>query len=241
MSKRLRQSNRTAPPVQDQGDSEGRASRKWPLIQWTLVAAVLAIVLVAWMVTEGGTEFFPAGGYLEGFYDAQADSLLHGRIDVTPEAIGTEAFIHNGKSHGYFGPTPAIARLPLNLLLPGMAGHWNRVLMLLNTVLFVSMLLLLLRRLEELVPVNQGPRMRDLLGAALVTATAIGSTNFYISASRQVYHESIAWASALSFASAVCVTSYLMRPTRKWLVLSCCTAFFAFFARVSSGVGPIFA
>ena len=151
-----------------------------------------------------------------------------------------EAFVHDGKSYGYFGPTPALARLPLNVLIPGLARHWNRLSMLLASALLICMLLLLLRRLDELLPLNQGRQLRNLLGAALIVAVAIGSPNFPLSAEAKVYQEAIAWASALSLASAVCVISYLMRPSRKWLALSCATAFFAFFARVSSGAGPIF-
>ncbi len=192
------------------------------------------------MVTEGGSKFFPVAGVFEGFYDAQAASLLHGRIDVPPEALGAEAFVHNGKSYGYFGPTPALVRLPLNVLIPGLARHWNRLSMLLASVLLICMLLLLLRRLEELLPLNQGQQLRNLLGATLIVAVAIGSPNFPLSAEAKAYQEAIAWASALSLASAVCVISYLMRPSPKWLALSCATAFFAFFARVSSGVGPVF-
>ncbi len=198
------------------------------------------MLLIAWMVTEGGSKFFPVAGVFEGFYDAQAASLLHGRVDVPPEALGAEAFVHNGKSYGYFGPTPALARLPLNVLIPGLARHWNRLSMLLASALLICMLLLLLRRLEELLPLNQGRQLRNLLGATLIVAVAIGSPNFPLSAEAKAYQEAIAWASALSLASAVCVISYLMRPSPKWLALSCATAFFAFFARVSSGVGPVF-
>ncbi len=198
------------------------------------------MLLIAWMVTEGGSKFFPVAGVLEGFYDAQAASLLHGRIDVPPEALGAEAFVHDGKSYGYFGPTPALARLPLNVLIPGLARHWNRLSMLLASALLICMLLLLLRRLEELLPLNQGGQLRNLLGAALIVAVAVGSPNFPLAAEAKAYQEAIGWASALSLASAVCVISYLMRPSRKWLLLSCSTAFFAFFARVSSGVGPVF-
>ena len=48
--------------------------------------------------------------------------------------------------------------------------------------------------------------MPELLGAALILAVAIGSTNFPISAEANVYQEAIAWGSALTFASAVCQT-----------------------------------
>jgi hypothetical protein len=199
----------------------------------------VSAILVAWQVTHGGSKVFPPAGPLERFYDAQATSLLHGRIDVPPEGIGSEAFIHNGKSYGYFGPTPALARLPLNLLFPGLEERWNRLSMISASVLIIWMLVLLLRRLEELLPVNQGSQLRDMLGAALILAVAIGSTNFPLSAEAKVYEEAIAWGSVLTLTSTVCMISYLMRPSRVWLVLGCSTAFFAFFARVSSGAGAI--
>ncbi|HEY2678067.1 MAG TPA: hypothetical protein VGI65_13940 [Steroidobacteraceae bacterium] len=104
------------------------------------------------------------------------------------------------------------------------------------------MLLLLLRRLEELLPSDDRTRrMREGLGAILIVAAAIGSTNFPVSAEAKVYQEAIAWASALSLASAACMISYLMQRGRTWLVLGCSTAFFAFLARASSGAGPVFA
>jgi hypothetical protein len=58
---------------------------------------------------------------------AKAAPLL-GRIDVPPEAIATEASMRNGKAYRYSGPTPALMRLPLELLLPGMYGRWGALL-----------------------------------------------------------------------------------------------------------------
>jgi hypothetical protein len=49
---------------------------------------------------------------LSAFYDFQALSLMQGRLDVPAGAIGSEAFLFGGKSYGYFGPTPALLRLP---------------------------------------------------------------------------------------------------------------------------------
>jgi hypothetical protein len=215
-----------------------KPSRAWPELRWDWVAAAFSLLLLAWLVTEGDWNFFPQAGYLERFYDGQARSLLHGRIDVDPETIQPEAFIHNGKTYGYFGPTPALARIPFALL--GAPERWNRVSMLLASALMISMLLLLLRKLESAAPVGEGRRLRRLLSATLILAAAVGSTNFFVSSEAKVYQESIIWASALAFAQTVCLICYLMNPGGKWLALSCTAAFLAFFARVSSGAGPVF-
>src|SRR5260370_27525937 len=222
MGQNSTRSHRAAPPSQEESDRTPR--RRWRPIRWDFIAAALSMVLIAWMVTEGGSKFFPVAGVLEGFYDAQAASLLHGRIDVPPESLGPEAFVHDGKSYGYFGPTPALARLPLNVLIPGLARHWNRLSMLLASALLICMLLLLLQRLEELLPLNQGRQLRNLLSANLIVAVAVGSPNFPLSAEAKAYQHAIGWASALSLASDVCVISYLMGPSRKWLRLRLATA-----------------
>jgi hypothetical protein len=208
-------------------------------IRWDWLAAAVSLLLLAWLVTGGDWDFFPKPGYLESFYDAQARSLVHGRIDVPPEAIGNEAFLRNGKAYSYFGPTPALARLPLNLLLPGMYGRWSRLSMLLASVLTVGMLFPLMRALESRFPLAAGPRLRNALRAALILAAAIGSTSFYLTAERRPYQESIIWASALAFAQAVLLARYLLSPKSKWLALSCIAALLAFLARVSTGAGPL--
>jgi hypothetical protein len=209
-------------------------------IRWDWLALGISLVLLAWLVTEGDWEFFPKAGFLESFYDAQAQSLLHGRIDVPPEAIGTEAFMRDGKAYGYFGPTPALMRLPLELLLPGMYGRWGRMSMLLGSVLTLGMLLLLMNRLESRFPLPAAPRLRNLLRGVLILAAAMGSTNFFVSTEHKMYQESILWGSALAFAQAVFLVCYLTGPKAKWLALGCVAALLAFLARVSSGAGPLF-
>ncbi|HMD70643.1 MAG TPA: hypothetical protein VKF41_04835 [Bryobacteraceae bacterium] len=226
------------------GPAEKPVVRAAPLldrIRWDWLALAFSLLLLAWLVTGGDWDFFPKASFLESFYDAQAQSLLHGRIDVPPDAIGTEAFMRNGKAYGYFGPTPALMRLPMELLLPGMYGRWGAVSMLLASALTLVMLLLLMQKLESRFPLAGGPRLRNLLRAVLILGVAIGSTNFFVSAERKVYQESIIWGSAWAFAAAVFLACYLMRPAAKWLALGCAAALLAFLARVSSAAGPLVA
>jgi hypothetical protein len=213
--------------------------RRWPSVRWDWIAAAFSLLLLAWLVTEGDWDFFPQAGFLESFYDAQAGSLLHGRIDVPREAIDPEAFLRAGKAYGYFGPAPALARIPLDLL-PGMYARWNRLSMLLASVLAIAMLLLLLRKLEARLPLEGDERLRNLLNVTFIFAALIGSTNFFVSSEAKAYQEAIIWGSALSLAQAVFLACFLMDPKGKWLALTCSTAFLAFFSRISSGFGAIF-
>src|ERR1051325_3276178 len=66
----------TKPPVIQV--SADRSRRVWPAIPWNWIAAGLSMVLLAWLATAGDWDFFRQAGPLEGFFDAQAQSLIHG-------------------------------------------------------------------------------------------------------------------------------------------------------------------
>jgi hypothetical protein len=216
-------------------------SRRPIRIRAEWVAAVLALFAIGWLVTEGDWDFYKSYGLLEGFYDAQAESLLAGHVDVPAEAIAAEAFTHDGKHYGYFGPTPALFRIPLVLLFPGSNGHWSRWSMFAGSALALWALLLLLKTMEDAIPpLANAPNWRWLKPVLVVTA-GVGSTLFFIVAETKVYEESIEWGAALALASAVCLLRFFVAGGGRWLPAACAFGFLAFFARVSSGAGPIFA
>lgn len=229
---------RPAPAVEAPADRT--SSLKPRRVRWDWAAATVAFAILAWFVTEGEWIFFRNSGILESFYDAQAQSLLRGRIDVDPQAIASEAFVRNGKAYGYFGPTPALFRIPLVVLLPGLYGQWSRPSMLAAAGVMLASLLLLLRVLERRSPGLEENRVWRFLGPVVVIAAAAGSTHFYMFAEAKLYYESIVWGAALSFAAAVCLARYLSGGEERWLAMTCAAAVLAFFARVSSGVGPVF-
>ena len=109
-----------------------RATQEIVRHRWFLGAAAPATLVFAWLVTFGSFRLNVAEPY-GSFYDYQAASLLRGRLDVPEDAIGGEAFEANGKLYGYFGPTPALLRLPWAL--SGLAfGKLSRAYMLLYFV-----------------------------------------------------------------------------------------------------------
>jgi hypothetical protein len=119
-----------------------------------------------------------------------------------------------------------------------MYGRWNRLSMLCGSALLMGMLILLLAKLETLLALRG--RLWALLRASLVAATAVGSTNLFLSTESRVYQEALMWGTALAFAQAVFLVCYLVEPKTKWLALACVAAVLAFLARISSGAGAVF-
>src|ERR687895_222770 len=76
----------------------------------SLVGGLLALVPSVALLAGGG---FLRRTPLGGFFDAQAHSLLDLRWDVPREVLSIEAFVVDGRSYMYFGPTPALLRLPV--------------------------------------------------------------------------------------------------------------------------------
>src|SRR4029077_18993727 len=86
---------------------------------------LVALIVCAWFVTWGDWKFFEPEDFCS-FYDAQARSLIEGRLDVPAAAIGSEAFTFQGKTYGYFGIGPALLRIPLVIASPKLDGLWSR-------------------------------------------------------------------------------------------------------------------
>jgi hypothetical protein len=202
-------------------------------------AIALSLLVLGWLITYGDWELFPPGGTLEGFYDAQAVSLLHGRIDVEPAAIGSEAYVRHGRSYGYFGPTPALARIPAEILLPDMHGRWSRFSMLVSALVWMAMAAWLFRRLETSLALRGSERLRDVLRITLIAGAGLGSVNLFLMAESKVYEEALAWGAVLTVATALFLLRYLTQPARKFLILACASGFLAFFTRVSIGAGAL--
>ena len=85
---------------------------------------VIAGVFYAWLLTRGS--FDPFGAEQFGLtFNSMLDHMLQGRWDVEPASIGAEAFVHDGRTYAYFGPFPALLRLPLALLPSDVLPNWQ--------------------------------------------------------------------------------------------------------------------
>src|ERR1051326_2202440 len=169
-----------------------RPRRNWlALVRLDWIVAALLMIPLSAVVTDGDWNFFPHAKSYEEYYDGQAQSLWHGRIDVPLQSILAERFQRDGKYYGYFGPTPALPRMVLNLIMPDMYGRWSRFSMLCGSLFGMAMLMVLYRRLEALLELTG--RLWAVLRATLLVAVFLGSTNVFISTDSMVYQESILW------------------------------------------------
>jgi hypothetical protein len=149
-----------------------------------------------WMfVTTGGREIF-VKEVLGGAYDSQAEHFLRGDVNVDVEAIGHEAMIVNGKVRMYFGPFPAVLRIPLNFVYPAGHGKWSRISGFCAGVIALLAFAGLVRMALQSSPISS--RARNWLGNACLIGFAFGSPLLLLLGNLSIYDEAIIWGLALS-------------------------------------------
>ncbi len=191
------------------------------------LCCALVLQVHVWLVTHGTYALAALEDHAQ-FYDALADSLVEGRLDVPAETLGDEAIEVDGRYYGYFGPTPALPRIVLNALWPAMHGRWSRA-MLLGCALGQLLLLAWLLRCR-------GVSLGRPLAVGFLVTVGLGSTQSFVSARAFLYHEAIAWGALLTIACACALLRAVERPESLMpaAVAGAC-AVGALLARVSTG------
>ena len=205
------------------------------------VGGAVAFVVFAWFALAEKLDPLRRES-LANFYEVQARAWLHGRWDAGPGDFLFERFNVHGKFFTYFGPAPALLRLPVVLFTHSLDGRLSRVSMMLAfAVLLVASTALAWqgRRVVR----GDGPPTRATLVAAggFVFLSGCGTTALFMAAKTWVYTEAILWGAAWAVASFSFLVAYLRAPSRRLLVGASATAALAFLSRGSVGVGPVFA
>lgn len=186
--------------------------------RWFLGTTAACSLVFTWMVTYGSFQLrYPEA--FGNFYDYQAASFLEGRLDVPETAVGGEAFEAKGKLYGYFGPTPALLRLPFNVAGIGF-GQLSRLFMLLYFVASLtaaySILCDAVRRMHPPgTPESDAPPSPFAI-VTLVASTGLGSTVFYLASRGVIFHEAILAGIAFALWSTWCSLRHLDAPDSRW-------------------------
>ena len=161
------------------------------------VTLVLSVVLWLFTMTGGGDIFVTE--VLGGAYDSQAEHFLRGDVGVDEDAIGHEMMIVNGKVRMYFGPFPALLRIPLNFIYPPGHGKWSRISGFCAGVTALFAFAALVRTAVRSAPLSS--RARNWIGNACVIGFALGSPLLLLLGNLSIYDEAIIWGFAWSLAA----------------------------------------
>src|SRR6266478_7005446 len=156
---------------------------------------ILLLSVLLWVfTTTGGRQIF-VKEVLGGAYDSQAEHFLRGDVDVDAEAIRHEATIVNDHVRMYFGPFPALLRIPLNFLSPAGHGKWSRISGFCAGAISLFAFAGLVRIALRSSPLSS--RARNWLGNACVIGFALGSPLLLLLGNLSIYDEAIIWGFAL--------------------------------------------
>ncbi|MBI5691110.1 MAG: hypothetical protein HZC55_13560 [Verrucomicrobia bacterium] len=183
--------------------------------RWFTGVLALSIVAFAWIVTQGSYSFGVREPFGD-FYDYQAASLLQGRLDVPEEAIGGEAFVVGGKLYGYFGPVPALLRLPF-VWLDVAFGRLARGYMLVFFAGTVIASYLILRHAVGLVR-GPGAEPSPFAQVVLLCGAGLGSSFFFLGSRAYTYHEAILGGGMFALFACWCALRHLASPAGRWWI-----------------------
>ena len=161
------------------------------------VTLVLSAVFWLFTMTGGGDIFVKE--VLGGAYDSQAEHFLRGDVGVDSAAIAHEKMVVNGKVRMYFGPFPALLRIPLNFIYPSGHGKWSRFSGFCAGIIALFAFAALVRTALCLSPLSS--RARNWIVNACVIGFAFGSPLLLLLGNLSIYDEAIIWGLAWSLAA----------------------------------------
>ena len=208
------------------------------------VSMLTVVIVFSWFVTEGSWQFTASlqPGFRQ-FYDAQAASLLQGRLDVPPETIGYEAFVYQGKTFGYFGIGPSLLRIPLNFLFPSLWGRWNALFLLAGCITNLLAIYWLYREISRWAGADSshfnGTQRLDGWFSFLILVFGLGSTNLFLSSHASIYHEPIILGGAFCLSSILAYLKFIRSPSPGPFIGMVLFGFLTFFTRITFGASVL--
>lgn len=213
--------------------------RNWKETVPVLACGLLVLWVFAWFVTHGTGEFLTQEIF-GTFFDAQAESFFRKRFDVPYEAIAGESFVRNGKYYGYFGPVPALIRIPVLLADPQLYGRLSHIMMMAGCVM--SLLFVALTFKTVLAIVDENGRRRAGWGwrfAPYLLLAGLGSTNIFLASRSFIHHEATLLAAGFALGANYYLLKFLLSARARMLYACLLFSALAFFTRTPMGLGPM--
>ena len=178
-------------------------------------------------------------GYAANFFEAQADAFLDGRINVPAFVMGIEGFVIDGRTLMYFGPFPALLRIPVLQVTDDFNGQMTVASMLLAWLVFAvfTTRLVWLVRKAVLGPDDVVTTRQAVLAGIFLAGITGGTTLTFDASLPWVYHEVYLWQTALVVAAAYWLVRLGVRPTGRGVAWLAVVAVGAVLTRTTGGWG----
>jgi hypothetical protein len=206
----------------------------------SLIAVVVASAIF-FVIVSRGFLFVADQPEQSRFYENQARSLLHGHVDVPLAALGVESIVVGGKYYGYFGPTPAILRLPMmvftsqSMCVP--CGGYNTPYFP-GTPFFAPWYMTAAFVLAGIAIAGIAARLRiyGWMAGAFTFVGLAGSALMLLGERALVYEEATLWAACFALVTIWAGLHLLETRTVRWAVIAGTAATLALSARPTSGL-----
>lgn len=223
----------TGEPADGDGRSPRRLRRACGI---GAVAGLIPYLSVLWDFGWNPLRGATAGNLNGNFYDLQARALFHGRLAVPTDSLGIEGFVVDGRTYMYFGPFPALLRMPLLLITSRFDGRLTAPSMLVGFVVLAVALTLLVERVRErLRPAAPVGRFEAAAFGIFVASVLAGSAIVFLASQPWVYHEVYVWSSALAVATLATLVAAWDAPTPRRIVTAGALATATMLTRLPAG------
>lgn len=178
-----------------------------------------------------------------GFYDAQVHAWFDGHWDVPRDEASIESFVIDGRNYVYFGPWPALLRVPVLAFTDSLDHDLAGVSMTIAFAVALSGAAALSWRTREVIRGPDEPfSRRDAVAAGAFTVLLGGGTTILWLAGRAwAYEEALLWAVATALWSFAMLVEHLLRPSWRALALASLFATLSFSSRGPVGAAPVVA
>jgi hypothetical protein len=223
-------------PADDAG-ARKRFARAWA------VGAAVSTLAYWWMVAEGRVAgLFRYHRLNSDFYDAQARSMLHGKLEIPLRILKIEGFTHDGNQYTYFPPFPAFLRLPFVAVTDSLDGRLTGLSLLVAFVLAITAAGVLAWRVRGLVRGERPVGGTEIVVVALFALLlGIGSPLYFTASRAWIYHESAAWGMAFTVCAFDQIVAFLRGPTGRRLARASVFGGCAVLSRAATGAGTLLA
>ena len=228
------------PDSAEPAPSPARSDRRRKIVGSAIAIVVAAIpfLLALWNFGIRPTRTAVPSRLFSQFYDIQAEAFLDGNLHVPDGSLGIEGFRHDGHEYLYFGPLPALLRLPLTIATDSMFGRLSAPSMLAAWCLGAVFVAATVWRVRAIVTPDRDLRRGELMLIGLLILVLIGgSPTLIIAALPWVYSEALMWALATSMGALFGVIGLLERPSAGRIAFTALLTTGAVLSRVTAGWG----